>query len=41
LNRGGENYRAHGPHGNRGNHDTKSYATREDKRSDSFGAGIL
>jgi stage V sporulation protein G len=42
LNRGGDNFRAHGPHSNRGTHDNKSYATtREDKRSDNFGAGIL
>ena len=44
LNRGDGNFRAHGPHANRGTHETKApYTTREDKRSDStsFGAGIL
>jgi stage V sporulation protein G len=42
LNRGGDNYRAHGPHTNRGTHDNKTpYSTREDKRTDNFGAGIL
>jgi stage V sporulation protein G len=41
LNRGGDSFRAHGPHGNRGTHDTKQFATREDKRPDNFGAGIL
>jgi stage V sporulation protein G len=44
LNRtaGQENFRAHGPHGNRGTHDNKTpYTAREDKRTDNFGAGIL
>jgi stage V sporulation protein G len=41
LNRGGDNYRVHGPHGNHGTHDTKSYSSHEEKRSDNFGAGIL
>src|SRR5438309_4217843 len=42
LNRG-ENFRAHGPHGGRGTHENKTpySSTREDKRPDNFGAGIL
>jgi len=42
LNRGGENFRAHGPHSNRGTHENKApCATRNDQRTDNFGAGIL
>src|SRR5262249_1409490 len=42
LQRGGDNYRAPGPHGNsRSNHDSKPFVSREDKRNESFGAGIL
>jgi stage V sporulation protein G len=41
--KGGEgNFRTHGPHANRGTHDSKTpYATREHKPTDNFGAGIL
>src|SRR2546430_226235 len=44
LNRADGAFRSHGPHANRGTHETKMpYTTREDKRTDStnFGAGIL
>jgi stage V sporulation protein G len=43
LNRGNDQFRAHGPHANRGNHESKTpCSVREDQRSDkNFGAGIL
>jgi stage V sporulation protein G len=43
LSRGGAHYRTHGAHGPSGTHDTAKtpYSTREEKRSDNFGAGIL
>jgi len=42
LNRGGNNYRAHEPHGNRrATHDSEPFATGQEKHGDSFGAGIL
>src|SRR4051812_19534891 len=37
LNRGNEGFRAHAPHHSRGTHDTKTYATRDEKRGDGFG----
>ena len=41
LARGGD-FRAHGPHSGRENHERKSsYATSEDRRGEGFGAGIL
>jgi stage V sporulation protein G len=41
LHRGGDHVRAHGPHASRGTHDNKQFATRDEKRTDNFGAGIL
>ena len=43
LNRGGEQFRSHGPHQSRGNHDSKApVAARETHNGDNgFGAGIL
>jgi len=39
---GGGEFRAHGPHNNRGTHEAKSpYATSQERRGDGFGAGIL
>ena len=43
LSRGGTHYRTHGPHSaTTGTHENKTpYSTREEKRPDNFGAGIL
>ena len=42
--RNGENFRSHGPHGPRGRHapsQESTIGTRDDQRSEGFGAGIL